>query len=82
MAYFNVPNFCQIVVQTLHASPTTIVLRDTLPPYHSHHRFPAVGDVRLGTVYGPGQYEQQSYLTGTMSGGGGGGGTRIYPTIS
>jgi len=37
--------------------------------------------VRTGTIYGPGQFEQQEYLTGTLSPGGGGG-TRIYPIIS
>lgn len=79
--YVNYPNFTKIVLRTLHATPKTIVLRDTPTPHHSHHRFPSVADVRTGTVYGPGQFEQQSYLTGTMSASGGGG-TRIYPVIA
>lgn len=81
MPYFNVPNFCKVVLRTAHATPTTVVLRPAPSPYHSHHRFPDVDDVRTGTIYGPGQYEQQEYLTGTMSPGGGGG-TRIYGIIS
>ncbi len=76
--YVNYPNFSKVVLRTLHATPSTVVLRDTPTPHHSHHRFPVAADVRTGTVYGPGQYEQQSYLTGTLSPGGGGG-TRIYP---
>lgn len=73
MPYFNTPNYCKVVLRTLHATPTTVVLRESSAPHHSHHRFPSAGDVRTGTIYGPGQYEQQGYLTGTMSGGGGGG---------
>jgi hypothetical protein len=80
MAYFNTPNFSKVVLRTLHGSPSTVVLRDTPTPHHSHHRFPVAADVRTGTIYGPGQAEQQSYLTGTMSAGGGGG-TRIYSLL-
>jgi len=82
MAYFNVPNFCKVVLRPLHTTPSTVVLRASPSPYHSHHRFPDVDDVRTNIIYGPGQYEQQEYLTGTMSGGGGGGTTRVYPIIS
>lgn len=78
MPYFNVPNFCQVVVQTLHATPSTIVLRESPPPYHSHHRFPTPAQVQTGVIFGPGQYEQQDYDTGTFSGGGSGGGTRGF----
>lgn len=74
MPYFNVPNFCKVVLRTTHATPSTVVLRACPSPYHSHHRFPDVDDVRTGTVYGPGQFEQQDYLTGTMSAGVGGSG--------
>ncbi len=73
MAYINTPNFCKVVLRPLHATPSTVVLRELESPYHSHHRFPSVADVRSGTVYGPGQYEQQGYLTGTMAAGGGSG---------
>jgi hypothetical protein len=79
--YVNYPNFSKVVLRTLHATPRTIVLRETPTPYHSHHRFPVAADVRTGTVYGPGQFEQQSYQTGTLSPGGSGG-TRIYALIS
>ena len=72
MAYFNAPNFCKIVLRPTHATPTTVVLRECPGPHHSHHRFPAAADVRSGVVYGPGQYEQQEYLTGTYSGSSGG----------
>ncbi len=71
MPYFNVPNFSKVVLRTTHATPRTVVLRAAPGPYHSHHRFPNVADVRVGTVYGPGQFEQQDYLTGTMVAGGG-----------
>jgi hypothetical protein len=72
MAYFNAPNYCKVVLRPTHGTPTTIVLRESPSPHHSHHRFPAAGDVRSGTVYGPGQFEQQSYLTGTYTGSVGG----------
>lgn len=71
MAYINYPNFSKVVLRTLHATPSTVVLRSTPTPHHSHHRFPDIDDVRNGTVYGPGQFEQQDYLTGTMVAGGG-----------
>lgn len=72
MPYFNVPNFSKVTLRTMHATPSTVVLRELQSPHHSHHRFPNVADVRLGTIYGPGQFEQQGYLTGTVSGGSGG----------
>lgn len=71
MPYVNYPNFSKVVLRTTHATPSTVVLRDTPTPHHSHHRFPVAADVRSGTVFGPGQFEQQSYLTGTMVAGGG-----------
>lgn len=71
MPYFNVPNFSKVVLRTLHATPSTVVLRTSPPPYHSHHRFPDADDVRSGTVFGAGQFEQQDYLTGTLVAGGG-----------
>lgn len=77
MPYFNVPNFSQVVLRSGHATPSTVVLRVSPPPYHSHHRFPAASEVETGVVFGPGQFEQQDYQTGTFSGGGGGG-TRGY----
>ncbi len=75
MPYINYPNFSKVVLRTTHATPSTVVLRETSSPHHSHHRFPSVADVRTGTVFGPGQFEQQEYLTGTLVptiGGGGG----------
>ena len=81
MPVYNTFNYCKVVLRAFHATPKTVVLR-TMPSIHSsQQRFPDVDDVRTGTVYGPGQYEQQEYLTGTLSPGGGGG-TRIYPVIS
>ncbi len=78
MPYFNVPNFSKLVLRTTHATPTTVVLRECESPHHSHHRFPSVADVRTGVVYGPGQFEQQGYKTGTLTAGGGsGGGMRL-----
>jgi len=72
--YFNVPNFAQVVLLPLHVTPTTIVLRVSPPPYHSHHRFPETDQVQTGVIFGPGQFEQQDYVTGTFSGSGGSGG--------
>lgn len=78
MSYFNVPNFSKIVLRATHATPTTIVLRDTPAPHHSSHRFPSAADVRLGTVFGPGQFEQQSYETGSLVAGGG---SPVFPAV-
>ena len=77
MPYINYPNFSKVVLRTQHATPTTVVLRDTPTPHHSHHRFPDVDDVRTGIIYGPGQFEQRSYLTGTLVPTVGGGGSTI-----
>lgn len=71
MPYFNAPNFCKVVLRATHATTTTVVLRESPSPHHSHHRFPAASDVRSGVVYGPGQFQQQSYLTGTYTAVGG-----------
>ncbi len=71
MPYVNYPNFCKVVLRTTHATPSTVVLRESPGPHHSQQRFPNVADVRSGTVYGPGQFDQQGYLTGTMVAGGG-----------
>lgn len=79
MPYVNYPNFTKVVLRTTHATPSTVVLRDAEPPYHSHHRFPAAADVRSGTVFGPGIYEQQGYLTGTLVAGGG---SAVYRPIA
>lgn len=81
MPVYNTFNFSKIVLRTTHATPKTIVLREPPSIHNSHQRFPDVDDVRTGTIYGPGQFEQQEYLTGTLSPGGGGG-TRIYPVIA
>ena len=85
MPYFNAPNFAQVILRETHASPTTIVLRALPSPYHSHHLFPKESQVQTGVVFGPGQYEKQEYLTGTLALGGGGGfvGAPIHPfTVS
>lgn len=81
MPVYNTFNYCKVVLRAFHATPKTVVLRAMPSIHNSQQRFPDVDDVRAGTVYGPGQYEQQEYLTGTLSPGGGGG-TRIYPVIS
>jgi len=80
MPVYNAPNYCKLIVRPFHAAPSTVVLREMPGVHNSQQRFPNVADVRSGTVYGPGQYEQQDYLTGTMSAGGGGG-TRVYGII-
>jgi len=74
MPYVSTPNFSKLVLRTLHATPTTIVLRPSPSPHNSQMRFPEVADVRSGTVYGPGQFEKQEYLEGTLSAGSGSGG--------
>lgn len=71
MPVYNTFNYCKLIVRTFHATPSTVVLREMPGIHHSHQRFPDIDDVRVGTIYGPGQYEQQGYLTGTMVGGGG-----------
>lgn len=71
MPVYNTPNYCKLIVRTFHATPSTVVL-STMPGVHnSQQRFPDYDDVRQGIVFGPGQYEQQEYLTGTLVAGGG-----------
>jgi hypothetical protein len=71
MPVYNTFNYCKLIVRTFHATPSTVVLREMPGVHNSHQRFPVVADVRTGTIYGPGQFEQQAYLTGTMVAGGG-----------
>jgi len=71
MTFYNTPNFCMVVLRPFHAAATTVVLRAAPGVHNSQQRFPNVADVRIGTIYGPGQFEQQDYLTGTMTAGGG-----------
>lgn len=71
MAVYNTFNYSKIVLRTFHATPQTIVLRELPASHHSHQRFPNAADVRSGTVYGPGLFEQQGYLAGTLVAGGG-----------
>ncbi|TXH57903.1 MAG: hypothetical protein E6Q97_03455 [Desulfurellales bacterium] len=71
MPVYNTPNFCKLVPQAFHATPTTVVLREMPGVHNSQQRFPNIADVRIGTIYGPGQFEQQGYLTGTLVAGGG-----------
>lgn len=79
MPVYNTFNYGKLELRGPEAG-ATIKLRPCLGIHNSQQRFPDVDDVRTGIIYGPGQYEQQKYLTGTFSGGGGGG-TRIYPTV-
>ena len=81
MPVYNTFNFCKVILRPFHATPKNVILRTMPSSHNSQQRFPDIDDVRAGTVYGPGQFEQQEYLTGTMSASGGGG-TRIYATIS
>jgi hypothetical protein len=76
-----IDNYAGVVIRTFHATPATIVVRAMPSPQNSTNRYPVPADVRTGTIYGAGQYEQKEYLTGTMSASGGGGGTRIYPLV-
>lgn len=71
MPVYNSFNYCKNVLRTFHATPSTVVLRPMPSSHNSQQRFPDVDDVRVGTIYGPGQFEQQEYLTGTMVAGGG-----------
>lgn len=75
-----VENYSKVIARTGHATPSTCVLRAIPSPSNSQNRYPAVGDVRSGTIYGPGQFDQQEYVTGTMSAGGGGG-TVVYTFV-
>jgi hypothetical protein len=80
MPVYNTFNYCKVILRPFHATPKTVVLRTMPSIYNSMQRFPDVDDVRTGTIYGAGQFEQQEYLTGTLSPGGGGG-TRVYGII-
>lgn len=71
MPVYNTPNFSKVVLRPFHATPSKVVLRALPGCHHSHMRFPLPADVRTGTVFGPGQFEQQEYQTGTMVAGGG-----------
>ena len=71
MPVYNTFNYGKVILRAFHETPKTIVLREMPGIHNSQQRFPNVADVRVGTVYGPGQYEQQGYLTGTMVAGGG-----------
>ena len=73
-------NYSKLVVRSLHATPSTVVVRPSPSSHNSQQRYPDVDDVRTGTVYGPGQPYQAEYLTGTMSAGGGGG-TVVYTFV-
>ncbi len=75
-----IENYSKVITRAFHATPTTVVVRAMPNPQHSHNRYPAPADVRTGTIYGAGQYQQQEYLTGTMSAGGGGG-TVVYTFV-
>lgn len=79
MPVYNTFNYCKLIARTFHATASTVVLRPMPGIHNSRQRFPDVDDVRTGTIYGPGQFEQTEYLTGTMSptAGGGGGGVFI-----
>ncbi len=72
MPVYNSFNYCKLTLRTFHATASTIVLRPMPSSHNSQQRFPDVDQVESGVIYGPGQFEQQEYLTGTFSGGGGG----------
>ena len=67
----NTFNYSKIILRAFHATPKTVVLRELPGIHNSNQRFPNVADVRSGTVYGPGVFDQTEYLTGTMVAGGG-----------
>jgi hypothetical protein len=73
-----VENYSRLVLRAGHATPSTVVLRPSPSPQNSRNRYPNPGDVRVGVVYGASQFDQQEYLTGTLTPGGGGG-TIISP---
>jgi hypothetical protein len=76
-----VENYSKLIVRTFHATPSTVVLRVMPSPQNSRNRYPEVGDVRVGTIYGASQFDQQEYITGTLSPGGGGA-TVVYPVVT
>ncbi|MBM4442565.1 MAG: hypothetical protein FJ027_19275 [Candidatus Rokubacteria bacterium] len=65
-----VDNYSKIVLRTLHATPSTVVLRPSPSPYNSTNRWPTAAQVQSGVVFGEGQYYLQEYETGTLVGGG------------
>lgn len=73
-----VQNFSKVVLRPFHATPKTVMLRTMPSPYHSHQRWPSAAQVQSGLVFGPGQFEQQEYETGTLTGGSPPT-TRVYP---
>lgn len=73
----NTFNYSKIILRTFHATPKTVVLRELPGIHNSNQRFPNVADVRVGTIYGPGVYDQTEYLTGTMAAGGGSAAFRV-----
>jgi len=77
MPVYNTPNYCKAILRTTHATPKTCALRTVPGVYNSQQRWPDVDDVRVGTIYGPGQFEQQEYLTGTLIAGGGSAAYRV-----
>ena len=77
MPVANTFNYCKMIMRTTHATPRTLPVRAQPGIYNSQQKFPVVADVRTGTVYGPGQYDQVEYLTGTMVAGGGSAAFRV-----
>ena len=75
-----IENYSKVKVRAFHATPSWVVMRPMPSPQHSHNRYPEPADVRTGTVYGAGQFQQQEYVTGTLSPGGGGG-TVVYTFV-
>lgn len=72
-----VDNYSKITLRTLHATPSTIVLRPSPSPHNSTNKWPTAAQVQSGVVFGEGQFYQAEYETGTLSGGSGG--TTVYP---
>ena len=73
----NTFNYSKIVLRAFDATPTKVVLRPLLGIHNSQQRFPVAADVRSGTVFGPGVYDQVDYLTGTLVAGGGSAAFRV-----
>jgi hypothetical protein len=71
MPVYNTFNYSKIKIKTFHASPNTIVLDTCESIHNSQQRFPNAADVKIGIIFGPGQFEQQLYETGTLVSGGG-----------
>lgn len=77
MTVYNTFNYCKAIARTTHATPKTCMVRPQPGIHNSQQRFPNVADVRTATIYGPGQFEQQEYLTGTLVAGGGSAAYRV-----